>query len=100
MRPLRLAAMVAIAAGSLALGACGGQSPKGSGEVQQLVSRDYGAQVVGDAPAAQPGANETLLGLLRQGFDVREAGGRVRAVDGQTGNWQVFVNGVRETDDP
>ncbi|UGS35680.1 DUF4430 domain-containing protein [Capillimicrobium parvum] len=100
MRPLRLAALAAVAAGSLALGACGGRSPSGSSDVSVLVTRDSGAQRVGDAGPQPAAGGQTLLSLLRAGFDVRESGGRVQAIDGTPGPWRVFVNGVHETGDP
>jgi hypothetical protein len=97
--PLRPAVVAAVAVCSLALAACGGQAPQGSGDVSVLVTRDFGATTLGDGGAPAP-QGQKLLGLLRDGFEVRESGGRVQAIDGQAGPWRVFVNGVRETRDP
>lgn len=95
------AVLLAALASLLALAGCGTQRPGSSGQVTLLVTRDYGARPVGDAPDPQPPGSLTVLGLLRGSADVRggTGGTPVRAVDGVAGPWSAYVNGV-QIDDP
>jgi hypothetical protein len=95
MRLLRPVALAALAAVTLEFAACGGEDPQSAPEVSVLVTADYGEQPVGSAPPQSAGGDGTVLSLLEDHFEVEADGGRVTAIDGRTGDWKVFVNGLR-----
>jgi Domain of unknown function (DUF4430) len=104
----RLAAIVA-ALTALAGAGCGLGPGEGSGDdARVLVTRDFGAQRVGERAGQELRDGDTVMRVLQRGFDVdtRYGGGFVQAIDGLGGgsedgrrvDWFFYVNGVESTE--
>jgi hypothetical protein len=89
-----------------ALAGCGvgaGEAQSGAG-TQLTVSRDFGAQEMGNSKQAKIPAGETVMRLLQRRFEVatRYGGGFVQKIDGVSGgrrsgrpvDWFFYVNGI------
>lgn len=100
----RLPALLAALAGTIVLGACGVGAGKGDDDVSLVVTRDFGAQVLGEYGPGPVEGSETVMRLLQRNFDVktRYGGGFVQSIDGLAGgrdggrpvDWFYYVNGV------
>ncbi len=96
-------AAAAVAAAAL-LSGCGLGPGKAPSAVQLLVTRDFGATVVGSSGAPNVHGEETVMRLLMRNAQVstRYGGGFVQSVDGLSGgqeggrpvDWFYYVNGV------
>lgn len=99
----RLGALVLILA-LAALAGCGLGAGRTPGGVQLLVTRDFGARVLGSWNAPSAHGEETVMSLLERNAQVstRYGGGFVQSVDGVSGgseggapvDWFYYVNGV------
>ena len=98
----RLAAAVsAIACGALALAGCGLGAGSGASDVSLTVTRDFGAQHLGQVSQGRVPGSETVMRMLERHFPVttRYGGGFVESVDGHSGSsgrrdWFFYVNGI------
>lgn len=95
----------ALAAAALLAGGCGlGAGDERTGDGAQVrVTRDFGRQALGSSLEARVREDQTVMRLLRSGFDVdtRYGGRFVQSIDGLSGggptgqdDWFYFVNGV------
>jgi hypothetical protein len=84
------------------LGGCGvGNNKSPSGGAELRVTRDFGAQRVGDT-ATEPEVKkgDTVLKFLQRHRKVTLGSGAVNAIDGLSGGWFLYVNGEQPTDAP
>jgi hypothetical protein len=83
-------------------------SGKTTTDVTLTVTRDFGAQPVGDAKTGvKPGQDDTVMRLLQRSYDVktRYGGGFVQDIDGLSGgredtrraDWFYYVNGIESS---
>jgi hypothetical protein len=88
----------------LALAGCGLGAGKAPSAVRLLVTRDFGARVLGSMPNPKRSGQETVMSLLLRNYSVgtRYGGGFVQSIDGRSGgesagrpvDWFYYVNGV------
>ena len=100
----RAAGAVLVLAAVFALAGCGLGAGRTPGGVQLLVTRDFGARVVGSWSAPSVHGEETVMSLLERNARVstRYGGGFVQSVDGVSGghegggpvDWFYYVNGI------
>jgi hypothetical protein len=92
---VRRAAAAALTAAAALLSGCGLGSTPGSKAVTVMVTRDFGVRPI--AQLTQGRANGSALSMLRQRFTVATgpAGRAVQSIDGVSGSWMLFVNGVQ-----
>ncbi len=102
-----LPARAALALGcALALAGCALGSSTGSSVVAVTVTRDFGAQRLARATAAQAARGDTVMRFLQHHFKVGASGGFVASIDGLAGGrpgalstgppvaWFFYVNGI------
>lgn len=99
----RSAAVAAVLAALLAAG-CGAGAGQQAGNVELLVTRDYGADELLRLPEPEQAGGETVMRLLQRNADVttRYGGGFVQSIDGLAGgreggrpvDWFYYVNGI------
>lgn len=104
MSRLRPLAVLAALAAAIALAGCGLGGGEGDDDVSLVVSRDFGAQTLGQYGPGPVEGSESIMRLLQRNFDVetRYGGGFVQSVDGIAGgtqdgrpvDWFYYVNGV------
>jgi hypothetical protein len=98
-----LAAGVALALAAVLAG-CGLGAGRAPGGVQLLVTRDFGARVLGSWSAPSVHGEETVMSVLERNAHVstRYSGGFVQSIDGVSGghergapvDWFYYVNGI------
>jgi hypothetical protein len=99
----RLALLLVLACAAAAAG-CGVGAGEESGEVTLTVTRDFGAEPMGDPATASAREGDTVMRLLQRDFNVetRFGGGFVQEIDGVAGgreggrrvDWFYYVNGI------
>ena len=108
MRPLLALAILTVLVGFAVWvpTSCGGaQGDARSSVVDLRVTRDHGAQAVGDAKTSEIESDETVLSLLERTFDVEtRADGTVSSIEGHAVgqrdgrptpiDWTYYVNGI------
>ncbi len=91
----RLVLVCLLCAGALAAAGCGGEATSGRGEpVTVNVTSDYGARHVATFTIRHPRAKRTQRALLAAHASVIAGPSGVRSIDGVTGPWRLYVNGV------
>lgn len=93
-----------VAAAALVSAGCGAGPGQEAGNVELLVTRDYGAQELLRLPEPEQGGDDTVMRLLQRNAEVktRYGGGFVQSIDGLAGgredgrsvDWFYYVNGV------
>jgi hypothetical protein len=100
--------LAALAAIAVAGPGCGlGEGESSPGEARLTVTRDYGAEPLLDATAAEPSGADTVIRLLDREAEIttRYGGGFVQSIDGLEGevadgrsrDWFFFVNGIESS---
>jgi Domain of unknown function (DUF4430) len=92
----------AILAAALVLGGCGLGAGKGASDVSELVTRDFGHDVVDSSTVKKTKGSETVMRFLERAHHVRTrfGGGFVQSIDGVAGasasrvDWFYYVNGI------
>jgi len=100
----RLPALALLLVLALLAGGCGLGQGEETGEATLKVTRDFGAEPVGQSISAEVTGGETVMRLLQRRFDVetRYGGTFVQAIDGIAGgresgrvvDWFYYVNGI------
>jgi hypothetical protein len=101
----RLALLLALAGAALAAAGCGvGAGEEGGGDATLTVTRDFGAEPMGDPVTGGVREGDTIMRLLQRDFSVetRYGGGFVQEIDGVSGgqeggrrvDWFYYVNGI------
>ena len=96
---------VFFAVAAVVLAGCGLGPGKGASDVGVLVTRDFGATVLGSTTTKKTVGSETVMRLLERSHRVttRYGGGFVQSIDGLAGNggsrvdWFFYVNGIEAT---
>jgi hypothetical protein len=101
---MRIAAAALALALAAALAGCGLGAGRAPGGVQLLVTRDFGARVLGAWSAPSVQGEETVMSVLERNAQVstRYSGGFVQSIDGVSGghergapvDWFYYVNGI------
>lgn len=101
---IRRLAPVLIVLAALGAAGCGVGPGQKAGDVQIIVTRDYGARELLRVDAPEQGGDDTVMRLLQRNADVktRYGGGFVQSIDGLAGgreggrpvDWFYYVNGV------
>jgi hypothetical protein len=96
------AALAVLTAGAAGCGLGAGPGPR---DVALLVTRDFGAHVIGTARIAHAPGAETVLRFVERSFRVQTgAAGAVESIDGVSGGrasgWFLYVNGSAATRGP
>jgi hypothetical protein len=102
-KTVRLAATALLLAVAVAAGGCGLGEGKGTHDVRLTVTRDFGAEQIGERTSAKTPGGETVMRFLVRNFRVqtRFGGAFVQAIDGRSGSavahqvdWFYYVNGI------
>lgn len=91
----RAAWVLAALACSVAAAGCGFGTNGRSGAVELAVTEQYGTRPVAQATRALSGGHATVLDILAGATRVRTGpGATIASVDGLSGGWSVYVNGI------
>lgn len=103
-RPALLLALACAAAMAAGCGVGAGGEEGGAGDVTLTVTRDFGAETMGDPATSGVREGDTIMRLLQRDFSVetRYGGGFVQEIDGVSGgqeggrrvDWFYYVNGI------
>src|SRR5215208_3159980 len=106
--PDRRAALAAAALAAVAVAGCGfGPGDAETGEATIRVTRDYGAELIGESTVGDPTESDTVMRALDSQAEVetRYGGGFVQSIDGIEGgteagrslDWFFYVNGIESS---
>ena len=95
--PLAVALALACLAAVLLAG-CGADAASSGGPVSVAVTRDFGARPVVSSPPVEVRGSTPVLDVVDRVIGGREGSRTITALDGVSGDWQLFVNGVRSDD--
>ena len=74
---------------------CGDAVGGSTGDVSVAVTRDFGERPLVSSPPVGIRGSTKLLEVVDRVVDEREGSGAITSIDGVSGPWRLFVNGVR-----